>query len=217
MEEAKNEVAGNPYQRTAEWFEDRVGCLTASRMKDVLAVLKSGKPAAAYTALLDTIVAERLTGEAIGSFVNSAMQWGIDHEAEALAAYENETAEFVEQVGFIRHPKIEWLGASPDGLVGEDGLIEIKCPSSSTHIKYVLAGEVPEQYKPQMMLQMLCTGRKWCDFVSYDPRISEAKGKLFVVRFEPKPEELAEIEAKAVAFLSEVQKVVDAFRGKVGE
>jgi hypothetical protein len=133
------------------------------------------------------------------------MQWGTEQEPVARAAYEVHTGHFVEQTGFHTHKSIKWLGASPDGFAGS-GLIEIKCPNSNTHVDYLLSKEVPAKYKPQMLTQMLVTGRTWCDFVSFDPRLPEHL-QLFVVRYEPKPEELTKIEADLVAFLNEVTQM----------
>ena len=130
------EVAGNPLQRTAEWLHDRCGCLTASRAAAVLSRRKDGKPTAAYEALIETLICERVTGQCEGIGTTAAMQWGVDHEDEAREAYEAVTGDLVDLVGFIRHPEIDFFGASPDGLVGEDGLLEIKCPySSAKHLQ----------------------------------------------------------------------------------
>ena len=126
----------NPLQRTAKWFSDRCGCLTASRAADALAIsAKTGKPLKSRQDLIDTLIAERATGVAQSSGTTWAMQWGIDHEAEAREAYEAATGEMVDLVGFIPHPDIPWFGASPDGLVGSDGLVEIKCPQTVTHLR----------------------------------------------------------------------------------
>lgn len=204
---------GNPLQRTAQWLHDRTGCLTASRFADVLARKRDGKPTKAYFDLIDTIVAERVTGECIGIGDTAALAWGRDHEAEAREKYEAETGCFVDLVGFIPHPSIQWLGASPDGLIGNDGLIEIKCPFSTTvHLRRIRAGVVPPEYVPQMLLQCLCTGRKWVDFVQYDPRL---KGEwehlqLWTIRFTPTDEELASAEKAATEFLQAVDEEMQA-------
>lgn len=138
---------------------------------------------------------------------------GRDHEDEARDAYEDATGELVDLVGFISHPTIEFFGASPDGLVGEDGLLEIKCPySTNVHLQRVAAGIVPEEYKPQMLVQLLCTGRKWVDFVSYDPRLSGAwsPAKLFFARYEPMQDELNTALEQCETFLAEVKTRFDA-------
>jgi hypothetical protein len=119
----------------------------------------------------------------------------------------------VEQVAFIDHPKIEWCGASPDGIVESSGLVEIKCPNTATHIDYILAGEPPKRYQPQMLLQLACTGMGWCDFVSYDPRMPD-EHRLFVVRFEPKQAEIEAVENAAREFLEEVQHVIDKLNNR---
>ena len=197
----------SPLQCTKEWFKSRVGCLTASQAKDVLARSKTnGKPLKGYYDLIEKLMCERLTGEPVSSGLTQAMQWGIDHEDEARARYEDETGNLVDLVGFIPHPEIKYFGASPDGFVGKDGLLEIKCPNTVTQIKRVKAGEVPEEYKAQMQVQLLCTGRKWVDFVSYDPRINGEfeRFQFWTIRYEPSEEELKDTERKCIEFLEEV-------------
>jgi hypothetical protein len=135
------------------------------------------------------------------------MQWGIDTEPFARAAYELQQDVMVETVGFATHPEIPRFGCSPDGLVGEDGLVEIKCPNTATHIEYLLAGTVPAEYQAQMLVEMACTGRQWVDFVSYDPRLP-AHLQLFVRRFLRDAARIAEIESKVVQFLEEVDRVL---------
>jgi len=147
-------------QRTDAWYSSRIGKLTASRMADAVNTLKKGGDTEKRSNYRLELIAERFTGKAADFFENYAMKWGTDCEPLARSAYEVHTGNMVSEVGFIAHPIIEWAGASPDGLVG-DGLLEIKCPNTTTHIKYLLAGEVPEQYKYQMLWQMLCTQRKW--------------------------------------------------------
>ncbi|MDO5532582.1 lambda exonuclease family protein [Sutterella sp.] len=197
----------NPLQRGQQWFSDRCGCLTASRAAAVLQRNKrTGEPLAAYETLIDTIVAERLTGDVVGIGTTPAMQWGIDHEGDAREKYEEETGEFVELTGFIPHPEIPNFGASPDGLVGDEGLLEIKCPSTPVHMRRVMAGEVPPEYIPQMLVQCLCTGRKWVDFVDYDPRIRIERFRFFRIRFTPSAGELAEAERHCREFLAEVDR-----------
>lgn len=167
-------------QGTAEWMAQRLGKVTASRVADVVAKTKSGWGAsrANYMAQL---VAERLTGTQQESFTNAAMQWGTEKEPDARAAYEFRTDYTVESAGFVDHPTIAMTGASPDGYVAADGLVEIKCPNTATHIETLLGREVPAKYATQMQWQMACTGRKWCDFVSFDPRMPENM-RLFVAR-----------------------------------
>jgi len=197
----------NKLQGNGAWFNARTGKLTASRMKNAMKYLKGGADSADRKDLKVEILCERLTGDIVDKFVNQAMQWGIDREPEAKEQYEQKTGRLIKDVGFVDHPKIEFCGASPDGLVDE-GLIEIKCPTTATHLNWILAGVVPDDHKPQMCLQALCTGRPWVDFVSYDPRMPEAN-RLFVRRYTPTAEELAEVEAEAVKFLGEVEEMFE--------
>lgn len=193
-------------QGSAEWFAQRAGKVTASRVADVIAKTKTGWGAsrANYAAQL---VAERLTGNVEPTFTNAAMQWGTDKEPEAREAYEFHAGVFVDQVGMIDHPKIAMTGASPDGLVGDDGLVEIKCPNTATHIETLLSGKVPAKYVTQMAWQMACTGRAWCDFVSFDPRMPEHM-RLFVQRVDRDDTLIETLEAEVSAFLTEVSETV---------
>lgn len=202
-------------QGTEAWFERRIGKLTASRMADVLATTKSG-PSASRKNYLAQLVAERLTGTRQESFTNAAIEWGVENEPLARAEYEILTDYSVEQVSFVDHPDIEWCGASPDGLVLDSGLVEIKCPNTATHIEYLLAGKPPAKYVPQMLLQLACTGRKWCDFVSYDPRMPD-EHRLFVVRFEPKRDEILAVEQAAIEFLAEVEQVIQKLNNRFNQ
>lgn len=199
-------------QGSAEWLAMRLGKLTASRMADVLAVTKSG-PSASRKNYMAQLVAERMTGQPAESFSNAAMAWGTEHEPLARAEYEMLRDVMVDQVDFVDHPTIEWCGASPDGLVGALGLVEIKCPNTATHIDYLLAGVPPAKYQPQMALQLLCTGREWCDFVSYDPRMPE-KHRLFVARYTPELAYLEKVAAEAVRFLDEVSETINQLERK---
>ncbi len=160
----------NLLQRHDEWLADRVGKITASRVKGIDAKPQKGK---ALNRTMIELLVERLTGEVEDRYINAAMQWGIDHEPDAIASYENITGEFVVGCGLIDHPTISMSGASPDGLIGKDGLLEAKCPNRETHMNTILTQQVPDEYMPQITWQLACTGRKWCDFVSYDPRFSE--------------------------------------------
>ena len=194
-------------QGTPEWFAQRLGKVTASRVADIIAKTKTGV-AASRGNYLAQLVAERLTGQAADSFKSGAMQHGTETEPMARMAYETETGQMVTEVAMIQHPKIEMAGASPDGLVGEDGLVEIKCPNTSTHIATLMADKAPSGYMAQMQWQMACTGRAWCDFVSFDPRMPEDM-QLFIKRV-PRDEKLiAEYEAEVIKFLAEVQETVD--------
>jgi putative phage-type endonuclease len=153
------------------------------------------------------LVTERLTGRSQDFFTNADMQRGIDVEPIARAAYQA-SHELVDETGFVKHPLIQWFGASPDGLVGTDGLVEIKCPRSTTHLEYIQAKKPPSKYVPQMLAQLSCTQRKWVDFVSFDDRFP-VHLQLFVVRFEPSAEELEKFESKVKEFLNEVNNLME--------
>ncbi|MCW0014865.1 lambda exonuclease family protein [Rhizobium sp. BT-226] len=196
----------NIVQGTPEWHQIRVGKVTASKVADIIAKTKTGYSAsrANYAAQLIT---ERLTGLPTEGFTNAAMQWGTENEPEARAAYEFNCVASVVEVGFVPHPTIGETGASPDGLVGDDGLVEIKCPNTATHIKTLRGGSVPGDYVTQMQWQMACTGRKWCDFVSYDPRMPESM-RFFCQRVDRDDAMIADLEREVVAFLNEVRAAV---------
>lgn len=188
-------------QGSAEWFAIRAGRVTASRVADVVAKTKTGWGASRANYMAE-LIAERLTGEPAERFTNAAMQWGTDHEPDARAAYEFFRDASVIEVGFVEHPAIAMTGASPDGLVGDDGLVEIKCPNTATHLDTLLSQTVPAKYVTQMLWQMACTGRQWCDFVSYDPRLPESMS-LFVKRIDRDDKRIAELETDVSAFLVE--------------
>jgi putative phage-type endonuclease len=194
-------------QRTEEWFAARLGKVTASRVADVIAKTKTGYSTSRDNYMAQLVV-ERLTFTKQESYTNAAMQWGTDTEPFARAAYEATQGVMVEEVGFVRHPTIEWAGASPDGLVGDDGCIEIKCPNTLTMIETLLSQKVPGKYFAQMQFQLACTGRKWCDYVVFDPRMP-AKAQLFVKRVDRDDAYIAEIEAEIVKFLAEVDSQVN--------
>lgn len=190
------------YAGTPNFFAARRGLLTASRIADALAVLKNGKPSEARRKLMFDLLAERMSGVAVEHYVTPAMEWGIAHQADATAAYEAETGELVGPEVFVLHPSIDWFGATPDGIIGSDGLIEIKCPTTPKHLAWVMAGEVPDEHKPQMLAQLACTGRQWVDFVSFDPRVK--KPQLFIRRFHPERAEIERVEVGAREFLEEL-------------
>lgn len=197
-------------QGTPEWHALRVGKVTASRVADVVAKTKTGWGASRANYLAE-LIAERLTGEPAASFTNAAMAWGTEKEPEARAAYEFRTDAEVALVAFIDHPEIAMTGASPDGLVGNDGLIELKCPNTATHIETLLGDEIPGKYITQMQWQMACTGRAWCDFASYDPRLPESM-RLFVKRVDRDDARIAELQTLVSAFLAELDGKVAALR-----
>lgn len=189
-------------QGTPEWLAQRAGHATASRFKDVLAKIKTGEAATRRNYRVQ-LVTERLTGQPCESYTNAAMQWGTDQESSARAAYEAQTGDLVEQVGFILHPGMAWTGASPDGLIGDEGGIEIKCPFQSTVHVETLQGGMPAEHMPQVQGVMWVTGRKWVDFVSYDPRMPEHL-QLYVQRIKRDDSYIAELEKAVAAFLGEV-------------
>ena len=190
-------------QRTEEWFEARMGCVTASRTADVMAKTKSGY-AASRANYMAELICERLTGERQGGFSSAAMQWGTETEPQARMAYEIITGATVVETGFVLHPEIAGFGASPDGLIGDDGLIEIKCPNTATHIDTLLADKVPTKYIIQMHVQMLCTGRAWCDFVSFDPRLP-IDLHMFIKRVERDDKLAEEIVTEVQSFLADME------------
>jgi exodeoxyribonuclease (lambda-induced) len=171
-------------------------------MAESMAYLKNGDPSAARVKLLMEVVAERLTDQIVPHYVSPEMVWGREQEGAAKNAYTLRTGRRVEPCFFFDHFEIENFGASPDGLVEGGGLLETKCPKTSTHIGWLTSGVVPNEHKPQMLAQMACTGRKWCDFASFDPRIPN-ENSLFVVRFEPRQEDIQAVEAEAMKFLAE--------------
>lgn len=191
-------------QGSPEWLAARVGLVTASRITDVLAKPKSGSGVSATRAgYLGELVAERLTGiSAASPFQSEDMRRGIELEPDARFAYEERTGQIVLECGLVLHPRMK-SGASPDGLAGDSGLVEIKCPRTHTHIAYLERGVPPADYTPQMAWQCACTGREWVDFVSFDPRMPEDL-QLFVVRYTPTMEYLQELEKAVEAFIGEV-------------
>jgi putative phage-type endonuclease len=199
-------------QRSEEWFAHRLGRVTASRIADVMAQTRTG-PGAARKNYAAELVAERLTGTAREGFSNAAMQWGTDMEPQARSAYEFMTDPTVQEVGFIDHPTIAMAGCSPDGLVGEDGMVEIKCPNTATHIDTLLTGKIDAKYLKQMQFQMACAGRYWCDFVSFDPRLP-AEMQLWVHRLYRDTDAQAEIEKAVSDFLEGLDATVSDLRAR---
>jgi putative phage-type endonuclease len=189
-------------QGSDEWKRLRLGKVTASRVADVIAKTKTGYSSsrANYMAQL---IAERLTDAPAETYTNAAMQHGTDTEPEARAAYEFYQGVTVKEVAFVAHPKIDQAGCSPDGLVGPDGLVEIKCPNTATHLETLLGQSVPGKYEAQMQFQMACTGAAYCDFVSYDPRMPENM-RLFIKRVKRDEARIKEIETEIAAFLLEM-------------
>lgn len=193
-------------QGSPEWMALRTGKVTASRVADVIARTKTGWGASRANYMAE-LIAERLTGQPAPSFSNAAMQWGTDKEPEARDYYAFITGATVEQIAFVHHPTLADSGASPDGLVGDDGLVEIKCPNTATHIDTLLGAVGASKYMTQMQWQMACTGRKWCDFVSYDPRMPESM-QIFVTRIARDDDLIAVLEKDVAEFLAEIAEKV---------
>jgi putative phage-type endonuclease len=188
-------------QRTDDWFAARLGKVTASRVADVIAKTKTGYGAGRANYMADLVV-ERLTGQKASSFTNAAMEWGTEQEPNAKAAYAAKTGILVEDVGFIDHPTVAMSGASPDGLA-EEGLVEIKCPNTATHLEYIFDGKPPQKYVTQMQWQMACAGKPWCDFASFDPRLPE-RLQLLVVRVLRDDDYIKMLEQEVTIFLQEL-------------
>lgn len=195
-------------QGTPEWHAQRLGKVTASRVADVIAKTKTGYSTSRENYMAQ-LICERLTGTPTEGFTNAAMQWGTETEPKARAAYEATTFTSVREVAMISHPSIPNTGASPDGLIGEDGLIEIKCPNTATHLDTLLSQKVPGKYVTQMQWQMACTGRQWCDFVSFDPRLPEHL-QLFVKRVSRDNDFIKQTEDEILAFLLELEQKIES-------
>ena len=199
-------------QGTEEWHQIRLGKVTASRVADVMSKVKTGESAGRKNYKMDLVV-ERLTNNPTSSFSSPAMQWGTETEPLARMAYEAKFGLFVDQVAFCNHPTIKNFGCSPDGVVG-DGLIEIKCPNTTTHIEYLMGGIPPAKYVPQMQTQMACTGARWCDFVSFDPRLP-SELQLIVIRLNRDDAYIQEIEAEVKQFLEEVEQIYSQLKARM--
>ena len=200
-------------QGSPEWFAARAGKVTASRVADVLSKVKTGESASRKN-LRTELVIERLTGAKTEGFSNAAMEWGVETEPMARAAYEVATGNLVDQIAFVDHPIIENFGCSPDGLVGDNGLVEIKCPNSATHLEYLEADKPPNKYITQMQAQMACTNREWCDFVSFDPRLPDGL-QLLIVRVNRDDKFIALMEDEVMSFLTEVDNFVARLRQRM--
>jgi putative phage-type endonuclease len=201
-------------QNTAEWLIERLGSVGASQVGDALAVLKRGGRSKASTDLMYELAGERITG--VLAKTRNALQWGIDHEDEARRAYAFLTNAEIIQPGVVRHPRIPHAHASPDALVGADGGLEIKCPTSSTHLQTLLADAVPEDRLPQVVWNLACTERAWWDFVSYDPRFPPGL-QLFIKRVERDEAAIAMMEAEVERFLYELDEKINALAERYGE
>lgn len=200
-------------QGTDEWFQARCGKATASRMADLTDRLKSGAPGAKRTNYMGQLLAERLTGVVASGYRSASMRHGSDTEPQARQHYAFFTNAEIAEAGFVPHPSIADAGASPDSFVGDDGLLEIKCPDTKTHADTLLSEEVPEQYLPQIYWQMACTGRAWVDFVSFDPRMP-GWGMIFIKRVDRDDEKITALEAEVVGFLTELRDTEARLRAK---
>jgi putative phage-type endonuclease len=198
-------------QGTPEWHQLRLGKVTASRVADILAKTKTGPSASRQNYLIE-LALQRTTGIIQESYSNSAMEWGTQTEPQARVAYEVRTNNFVDQLAFVDHPSIAWFGCSPDGLVSDRGLVEIKCPNSTTHWEYFKFNRPPQKYVIQMQAQMAVTNRDWCDFISFDPRMPE-RSQLLIVRVDRDDAFIAEMEEQIKQFLSEVEVEVNLMKG----
>jgi putative phage-type endonuclease len=202
-------------QRTDEWFQQRLGKVTASNLHKVLAKTKTGY-GADRGHYMTQLVLERITGNRADGYTSAAIQWGIEQEQFARAAYEAYRGVLVEEVGFIPHPTIQMAGASPDGLV-EGGMVEIKCPESKTFLEVMLSSNpVESKYFAQMQWQMRCADRPWCDYVVFDPRFPP-KAQLFIARVNRDDRWIEEAETEVKKFLAEVDEKVQALKQKIGE
>lgn len=201
-------------QRSPEWFSARLGKVTASRVADVVAKTKTGYSTSRANYMAE-LICERLTGTQGAFYSNAAMQWGTETEPMARAAYEGSIGALVIETGFVPHKTISMAGASPDGLVDEDGLVEIKCPMTATHIDTLLSGFVPSKYINQMQWQMACSGRMWCDFVSFDPRMPEGM-QIWIKRVERDDALIAELEKEVIGFLNELDTKIAQLKEKTG-
>jgi putative phage-type endonuclease len=199
-------------QRSQEWFVARLGKVTASRVSDVMAKTKSGYSTSRANYMAE-LICERLTGQQAERFTNAAMQWGVDNEHAARDLYCFMQDAVVDSAGFDAHHSIADFGASPDGYVGTDGLLEIKCPNTATHIETLLNESIDGKYLTQMQVQMACTGRKWCDFASFDPRLP-VDMQLYIKRVERDDARIVEIETEVAAFLRELRDKVARIKAK---
>jgi putative phage-type endonuclease len=200
-------------QRSEEWFQARLGKATASRFADVMATTKNGGEYAVRKNYRTQLLLERMTGVSAEGYSSQAMEWGVETEPLAKLAYELKTGNTVNECGFIQHKTLE-AGASPDGLLGSDGVLEIKCPNTANHIETLRANKVPSQYVWQVQGQMWITGAKFCDFVSYDPRMPE-NAQIVVIRAERDNDLIEQLEGGVKSFLDELErdiKFVEEFK-----
>ena len=199
-------------QRTEEWLQARVGHITGSRMADVIAKIKTGEAQSRSNYKLQ-LVTERLTGQPVQTYFNNIMQQGIDREPDARMLYELEKKIDVEEVGFLKHSNISWSGVSVDGLVGDDGIIEIKSPLETTHTNTLMKKQAPSKYYPQMQWGLCVTQRKFCDFVSYNPSFPEDL-QLYIVRVERDDDYIKMLETEVIKFNDEIEQMLNSIKEK---
>lgn len=202
------EIHADIIQGSPEWFDIKRAKVGASKIADMMSKGRGNAESAGRRNLKAKLICERLTGKTEETYTNAAMQWGVDNEEPAREVYEYKCDTEVDQVGFVDHPSIEYAGMSPDGLVGKDGLLEIKCPNTATHIDYMLAGVMPSEYVKQVQFQMACSGRLWCDFMSYDPRLGPDL-QTFIVRVERDDELISQIEAEVVRLNLDIAQTIE--------
>jgi predicted phage-related endonuclease len=195
-------------QNSAKWIWARTGRITASRICDVMATLKRGGEAASRRDYRAELIAERLTGTTENRYVSKEMRYGSEQEPFARTAYEIRTGNIVDQVGFVFHPRLDFSGASPDGLICEDGGIEFKCPKTTTHLAYMAAGIVPKEYEYQMLWNIACAEREWWDFASFDARLPE-KLRLFIVRMLRDDARIGEMEREVMTLNNEIDTLCE--------
>lgn len=191
-------------QGSQEWLDYKVGKVSASRIADITAKLRNGVAGASRATYLGELIAERLTGISYGSYSTPAMQWGTEHEPMARAAYQFRALMPVTRVGCILHPDIDNALCSPDGLIGSDGMVEFKCPNTSTHCDFLLGAEIPGRYLQQMQWQLACAQRQWVDYVSFDPRLPEHL-QLWVQRVPRDDRLIVALQVEVMGFLHDLE------------
>ena len=209
----RNQPYINVEQGSEEWHKARLGHITASHISDVMAKGKGKEESLTRYKYKIKLVVERMTGvSASDGYTNTAMEWGVEQEQFACMAYEAHQETFLNRTGFWLHQTVDWLGVSPDRLVGDDGLVEVKCPNTSTHVQYLLNREIPTNYYNQIQCQLWVTNRAWCDFVSYDPRLPQRK-QLLIIRAIRDNQLIAQMQEEVQKFLGEVEDLIN----KLGE
>lgn len=201
-------------QGSEEWIAARVGSLGASRMQEAMAKIKTGW-GTSRTNLMAELIAEKLTGKPAEHFISADMKWGTEQEPAARAAYEFFTNETIVPVGMIVHPRISGAHASPDGLVGEHGLVEFKCPLTATHLETLLGGSIPLKYMTQMQWALACSRREWSDYVSFDPRLPTTM-QMSITKIPRDEGVIATLEREVPIFLDELTRKLTELRRRYG-